>query len=321
MKIVTHYDSLGVSRNAPAEVIRAAYKALAQKNHPDKNIGNPQATNLMQTINQAYDVLSDPQKREDYDAWLSRQELEALEPVQHEQPHTRQNEPRQNYPYPLSRQPKRAAEVFVVLALIAGAICFIFFNYMSYKPPIVRNNKISSPVIKEVSPQTVAGKDKSSAPETTTQQQLAACVFSAAQTYNVPPAIILSIISAEGGVVGQRVRVAANTYDLGLLRINSSWIPALSKLWVVNQNTALHMLREDACINIGVGAWILHSVLAQGGSLQNEISHYHTASHHLSGQVNDAAYVDKVMKLIDVYKYIHSPEDLLDQSPVSPDKQ
>ena len=40
-KVRTHYDNLKVARNAPPEVIRAAYKALAQKYHPDRNSNNP----------------------------------------------------------------------------------------------------------------------------------------------------------------------------------------------------------------------------------------------------------------------------------------
>jgi hypothetical protein len=62
----THYDNLRVSRNAPPEVIRAAYKALSQRYHPDKN-ENPDATLIMKILNEAYAVLSDADARRKYD--------------------------------------------------------------------------------------------------------------------------------------------------------------------------------------------------------------------------------------------------------------
>jgi curved DNA-binding protein CbpA len=59
-KIHTHYDNLKVSRLAPQEVIRAAYKALSQKYHPDKNPGDEKAARIMAILNSAYNTLSDP---------------------------------------------------------------------------------------------------------------------------------------------------------------------------------------------------------------------------------------------------------------------
>lgn len=70
----THYDNLKVTRNAPPTVIRAAYKALSQMYHPDKNLGDDSAVKTMEIINVAYGVLSDPIKKEKYDRWLLDQE-------------------------------------------------------------------------------------------------------------------------------------------------------------------------------------------------------------------------------------------------------
>lgn len=71
----SHYDNLKVARNAPPEVIRAAYKALAQKFHPDRNVGDTNAANIMSIINASFEVLSDPLKRQKHDQWLIEQEL------------------------------------------------------------------------------------------------------------------------------------------------------------------------------------------------------------------------------------------------------
>lgn len=70
----THYDNLKVARNAPLEVIRAAYKSLAQKHHPDRNSGDPKADQIMTIINDSYEVLSDPVKRREHDLWISKME-------------------------------------------------------------------------------------------------------------------------------------------------------------------------------------------------------------------------------------------------------
>lgn len=73
-RVHTHYDNLKVARNAPQEVIRAAYKSLSQKYHPDRNPGNPDASRIMSLINTSYEVLSDPVKRKQHDEWIRQQE-------------------------------------------------------------------------------------------------------------------------------------------------------------------------------------------------------------------------------------------------------
>jgi hypothetical protein len=75
-KIHTHYDNLKVSRHAPQEVIRAAYKALSQKYHPDKNPGDERAARIMAIVNTAYNILSDPARRKEHDEWIAAEEWE-----------------------------------------------------------------------------------------------------------------------------------------------------------------------------------------------------------------------------------------------------
>jgi DnaJ-class molecular chaperone len=72
--IHTHYDNLKVARDAPVEVIRAAYRTLSKKYHPDHNPDNPAAMRITQLINSAYDVLSDPARRKEHDDWIAREE-------------------------------------------------------------------------------------------------------------------------------------------------------------------------------------------------------------------------------------------------------
>jgi len=95
-KIHTHYDNLKVARGAPQEVIRAAYKALSQKYHPDKNFGDDKAARIMAIVNTAYDTLADPQRRKEHDDWIAQEEFEVewLEST-HDDPHRAADGPAQ----------------------------------------------------------------------------------------------------------------------------------------------------------------------------------------------------------------------------------
>ncbi len=63
----SYYDILGVPKTASDEEIKAAYRKLAKKYHPDLNQGNEQAAETFKEISAAYDTLSDPQKKAAYD--------------------------------------------------------------------------------------------------------------------------------------------------------------------------------------------------------------------------------------------------------------
>lgn len=64
-----YYEVLGVSRNATEAEIKKAYRLLAKKYHPDVNPGDKSAEAKFKEINEAYEVLSDPQKRAQYDRY------------------------------------------------------------------------------------------------------------------------------------------------------------------------------------------------------------------------------------------------------------
>jgi molecular chaperone DnaJ len=62
------YKLLGVSRDASPEEIKKAYRKLARENHPDRNPDDPKAEDRFKSIQEAYDALSDPEKRKQYDS-------------------------------------------------------------------------------------------------------------------------------------------------------------------------------------------------------------------------------------------------------------
>ena len=67
----THYETLGIDRNASKEEVRTAFVALCKKHHPDMNPGHADAQNTFVKVNQAYNVLSNPAARQQYDQELS----------------------------------------------------------------------------------------------------------------------------------------------------------------------------------------------------------------------------------------------------------
>src|SRR6478609_1656881 len=80
MEFVDYYKILGVAKNASDEDIKKAYRKLARKHHPDLNPNNKEAHKLFQQINEANEVLSDPEKRKKYDQygkdWQHAEEFE-----------------------------------------------------------------------------------------------------------------------------------------------------------------------------------------------------------------------------------------------------
>ena len=64
------YDIMGVSRTATGDEIHKAYRKLAMKYHPDRNPGNEEAAIQFKKVQEAYDTLSDPNKRSRYDGDL-----------------------------------------------------------------------------------------------------------------------------------------------------------------------------------------------------------------------------------------------------------
>ena len=81
MAYIDYYKILGVNKSASQDDIKKAFKKLARKYHPDLNPDDPNAKQRFQEINEANEVLGDPEKRKKYDQygenWKHADEFEA----------------------------------------------------------------------------------------------------------------------------------------------------------------------------------------------------------------------------------------------------
>ncbi len=86
MEFIDYYKVLGIDKSASTEDIKKAYRKLARKHHPDLNPNNKEANKLFQQLNEANEVLSDPENRKKYDKygkdWKHGEEYEKAQQAQ-----------------------------------------------------------------------------------------------------------------------------------------------------------------------------------------------------------------------------------------------
>lgn len=156
--ILTHYDNLGVSRSAPDEVIKAAYRTLSKIHHPDLHQESPDAAKRMKSINESYDILCNPLKRKLYDEWLRQQDLCGSKNTEapSEKPAWQKNQP--------FAHKKRAISFRSVFILTTGTLFFtLIFAIAVYDPLLQLISEYGIPGLKTV-PQTVNSPSTVSSP-------------------------------------------------------------------------------------------------------------------------------------------------------------
>jgi curved DNA-binding protein CbpA len=129
-KVRTHYDNLKVARDAPIEVISAAYLILRKKVEEDTSLTLQQIQHVLQAIQNSYEVLSDPGRRSAHDTWIQR-----IESIQSERekaqeangkPREQSKPPKKPLPSPLGSF--EALLIIGSLALIAVVAVMIAFS-------------------------------------------------------------------------------------------------------------------------------------------------------------------------------------------------
>jgi soluble lytic murein transglycosylase-like protein len=108
---------------------------------------------------------------------------------------------------------------------------------------------------------------------------LAKCLLWASLQNQVPTDALLAIMEVEGGRAGLEVRNANGTHDLGLMQINTCWLPELARSWSIPSSQVRRLIRDNDCLNIMVAAHILKTKIreAQGDILQG-IARYNNAN-------------------------------------------
>lgn len=106
-----------------------------------------------------------------------------------------------------------------------------------------------------------------------------ACLLSAANMQKLPPQALMTILSVEGGRVGQISKNTNGTADLGPMQINDGvWVPVIADLhFQGDRKCAYTMLRDNGCYNVHVGAWILRQAVQDaGGDVMKGVGWYHS---------------------------------------------
>lgn len=97
------------------------------------------------------------------------------------------------------------------------------------------------------------------------------CINTAAIEFSVPAKLIITVLQIERGKNGKAIKNKNGTYDLGVMQINSCWLPALEKFSISRE-----AIQFDPCVNVRVGTWILAKAIASDQDLLKGISNYHS---------------------------------------------
>lgn len=104
-----------------------------------------------------------------------------------------------------------------------------------------------------------------------------ACMLLVANVYHLPPRVLPSIQAVEGGTVGDVSPNTDGSEDLGVMQVNTLWVPALARYTHLHPTIVRARLINDACFNIAAGGAILRTYLNEThGNLMRAIGNYHS---------------------------------------------
>jgi hypothetical protein len=103
------------------------------------------------------------------------------------------------------------------------------------------------------------------------------CIESAASVYRLPPAVIVILLSVEGGSLGHISQNTNGTADIGPMQVNTIWIPIVARHWQATADEAYLALRDNFCANVEAGTWILRQAIDSAhGDFWSGVGFYHS---------------------------------------------
>jgi soluble lytic murein transglycosylase-like protein len=140
-----------------------------------------------------------------------------------------------------------------------------------------------------------------------------ACWDEAAQRYGISPQLLYAIAQVESGLKPQAINLThqqrTSSYDIGLMQINSSNLPALARHGITEKDL------YNPCTSIHVGAWLLAQTFAKHGLSWDGVGAYNAACTQLKGQDCQRA---RSRYAWQVYRRLHTPKDHLQAGSVAP---
>lgn len=124
------------------------------------------------------------------------------------------------------------------------------------------------------------------------------CINQAATVYQVPAAMIISILKTEGGRNGDASKNKDGSIDYGPMQINSRHLEKLTKYGITKRD-----LQYNPCVNVAVGAWILAKSIADGKDIWHGVGIYHSRTRSFNEK-----YRNKVKKFYNWIAEIMGPQ-------------
>ncbi len=104
-----------------------------------------------------------------------------------------------------------------------------------------------------------------------------ACMLAAAQVHQLPPRVLPSIQRVEAGRPGAISRNFNGSADLGVMQVNTLWIPHLAKAWNLPHEEVARRLIDDPCFNVVAAAAIVRIYLTEArGDVVRAVGYYHS---------------------------------------------
>lgn len=101
------------------------------------------------------------------------------------------------------------------------------------------------------------------------------CINQAALQFQVPAVLIAAVLTTEGGKPGMTTPNTNGSFDYGPMQINTVWLNSLQHFGYTAEQ-----IRDDACINVWLGTWILSQEIANSRDFWQGVGNYN--SHHLT---------------------------------------